>query len=135
MTAGKARLLTVCNISGALLHQGYHHDCSFLAHGSGLRARRYPFLPSVAPDSSSLLHLTSFSPIRFSGHILCSFSQVGAHTSSGLRRLHLTSALAALESLPSPAHCKKFDIFGSVSDMPSQDLFFTFTLQGGVSWG
>jgi hypothetical protein len=70
-------------------------------------------LPSLLLFTSLFLHTTSFSPIRISGHILCSFSQV-----SGLYHCHPacseTDVTAALESLP-VLHIAKFDIYGSVS--------------------
>ncbi len=54
---------------------------------------------------SSSLFFTSFSPIRISGHILCSFSQVShpshRHSSLVVQHTH-TDAVAALESLPVP---------------------------------
>ena len=73
----------------------------------------YFSLPSLLLFTSLFLHTTSFSPIRISGHILCSFSQV-----SGLYHCHAacseTDVAAALESLP-VLHIAKFDIYGSVS--------------------
>lgn len=66
----------------------------------------------VCPQTSSLLFSSSlhsfftplFSPIRISGHILCSFSQV-----SGLQHLHLASSRLTWSSFgvtTGPAHCK-----------------------------
>jgi hypothetical protein len=57
--------------------------------------------PSLLPFTSLFLHTTSFSPIRISGHILCSFSQVsGPHRG---RPSYLdTDMPTALESRPVP---------------------------------
>jgi hypothetical protein len=54
---------------------------------------------------SSLLHHTSFSRIRFSGHILCSFSQVSPAPPPFFHQHRSNIMSASFGVTTSPAHC------------------------------
>lgn len=82
-----------------------HHDGSFPLHDaepppSSAFSTRGPSSPFVSSSLHSLC-TTSSSPIRFSGHILCSFSQVRLHYRL-IHHLFMLTSLTALESLLVP---------------------------------
>jgi hypothetical protein len=104
-------------------HSGFLEACSFPFHGVGpATSPQPPFSSSSAPPPSSPLHHTSFSPVRFSGHILCSFPQVRTCASPSLLECADHGCYSFGVTTQSRT-LQKFDIFDSVS-RPIHSLHF-----------
>ena len=128
-------------LRGFPVHRGrlVHHHNTAVALASSATPGRRPRVPHLAssPPSRSFsppLFFASFSPVRISGHILCSFSQVSHAFTLTLRiaspvrtMLRLTDRQLWSHYQP-PAHCKKFDIYDLVSSFHRRTLPFTFTV-------
>ncbi|CAI6342290.1 unnamed protein product [Periconia digitata] len=108
-------------------------DSSFPLHQTGSRRQQDPQLSSpILIPSSLLTHTLLFSPVRFSGHILCSFSQVssGMPTTTGHPHSHplntITTVTTTANSSPHPCFgvttqrtLQRFHIYDSDAGKPA----------------